>query len=298
MLLEERPEWRVVNIDACTNAADLSIIQEELKNPNYAFYKLDIRDKNAVLDVFEKEHPSIVVHFAEDSNDGSTKQGLDSLLETNVTGVETLMNACLKNGVERFHLVNTDLVYGHLPLNGVNQLFREDSELRTCGPYSTSKVTEDYLVSTFGKAKGLSVTISRSSKNYGPHQSRDQFVPSIIIKALNDEPITLNKNGLNFEKWLYVKDHCRGILAILEKGKPGEIYNLGGESELNDLDIVKAILKYLGKPELLTVLVDEKVQAQRHAVDSTKAFKDLGWKPKTTLEVGLAQTIEWYKINR
>ena len=298
LILEERPEWRVVNIDACTYAANLSTIKEELKNPNYAFYKVDIRDRKAVFEVFEKEHPDIVVNFAAESHVDRSIENPGIFLETNILGTQVMMDACRKYGVERFHQVGTDEVYGDLPLDRPDLFFTETTPLHTSSPYSTSKASADLLTLAYHRTYGLPVTISRCSNNYGPYQFPEKLIPLMINNATHDKSLPVYGEGLNVRDWLYVKDHCYGILAVLEKGKVGEVYNLGGHNERNNLYIVKTILKELGKPEsLITFVADRHGHDQRYAINPEKAMKELGWAPTTTFEEGIKLTIKWYKDN-
>ena len=298
LLLEERPEYRVVNIDACTYAANLSTIKEELKNPNYVFYKIDIRDRQAVFDVFEKERPAIVVNFAAESHVDRSIENPAIFLETNILGTQVLMDACRKYGVERFHQVGTDEVYGDLPLDRPDLFFHEDTPIHTSSPYSTSKAAADLLVLAYYRTYGLPVTISRCSNNYGPYQFPEKLIPLMINNATHDKALPVYGEGLNVRDWLYVKDHCYGILAVLEKGRVGEVYNLGGHNERNNLYIVKTILKELGKSEsLITFVADRHGHDKRYAIDPDKAMKELGWKPTTTFENGIKSTIKWYQEN-
>ena len=298
LLLEERPEWKVINVDVCTYAANLSTIKEELKNPNYVFYKTDIRDRKAVFDIFEKEHPDIVVNFAAESHVDRSIENPGIFLETNILGTQVLMDACRKYGVERFHQVGTDEVYGDLPLDRPGLFFTESTPIHTSSPYSTSKASADLLVLAYHRTYGLPVTISRCSNNYGPYQFPEKLIPLMINNATHDKPLPVYGKGLNVRDWLYVKDHCYGILAVLEKGKVGEVYNLGGHNERNNLYIVKTILKELNKPEsLITFVADRHGHDQRYAIDPAKANKELGWGPTTTFEEGIKLTIKWYKDN-
>lgn len=298
LLLDERPGWRVINIDACTYAANLSTIKEELKNPNYVFYKIDIRDRNAVFEVFENEHPDIVVNFAAESHVDRSIENPGIFLETNIIGTQILMDACRKYGVERFHQVGTDEVYGDLPLDRPDLFFTESTPIHTSSPYSTSKASADLLALAYHRTYGLPVTISRCSNNYGPYQFPEKLIPLMINNATHDKPLPVYGEGLNVRDWLYVKDHCYGILAVLEKGKVGEVYNLGGHNERNNLYIVKTILKELGKPEsLITFVADRHGHDQRYAIDPHKANVELGWNPVTTFEEGIKKTINWYKSN-
>lgn len=208
------------------------------------------------------------------------------------------MDACLKYGVERFHQVGTDEVYGDLTLDRPDLFFHEDTPLHTSSPYSTSKASADLLVLAYHRTYGLPVTISRCSNNYGPYQFPEKLIPLMINNASKDKKLQVYGEGLNVRDWLYVKDHCYGILAVLEKGRIGEVYNLGGHNENANIEIVKIILKDLGKSEdLITYVADRKGHDQRYAIDPSKANKELGWGPTTMFADGIKLTIQWYKEN-
>lgn len=209
-----------------------------------------------------------------------------------------MMDACRKYGVERFHQVGTDEVYGDLPLDRPDLFFHEDTPIKTSSPYSTSKASADLLVLAYHRTYGLPVTISRCSNNYGPYQFPEKLIPLMINNASQDKALSVYGEGLNVRDWLYVKDHCYGILAVLEKGKVGEVYNLGGHNEKANIEIVKIILKELGKPEsLITYVADRKGHDLRYAIDPSKANKELGWGPTTMFAEGIKLTIQWYKEN-
>ncbi|MGN1373566.1 MAG: dTDP-glucose 4,6-dehydratase [Candidatus Coproplasma sp.] len=299
LLLEERPEYRVINMDVCTYAANPSTIREELKNPNYKFYKTDIRNRKEINEIFEVEKPDVVVNFAAESHVDRSILDPEAFLTTNILGTAVLMDACRKYGIERYHQVSTDEVYGDLPLDRPDLFFHEDTPLHTSSPYSTSKASADLLVLAYYRTYGLPVTISRCSNNYGPYQFPEKLIPLMISKATKDESLPVYGEGLNVRDWLYVKDHCYGILAVIEKGRVGEVYNLGGHNERNNLYIVKRILSELGKPEsLITHVADRHGHDQRYAIDPAKAMAELGWQPTTTFEDGIKLTIEWYKQNQ
>ena len=299
LLLKEKPEWKVVNVDLLTYAANPSTISEELKNPNYVFFKNDIRDRAAIFDIFEKVRPDIVVNFAAESHVDRSIENPGVFLETNIIGTQILMDACLKFGVERFHQVGTDEVYGDLPLDRPDLFFHEDTPIHTSSPYSTSKASADLLVLAYHRTYNLPVTISRCSNNYGPYQFPEKLIPLMINNALNDKELPVYGNGQNVRDWLYVEDHCRGILKVLEKGRIGQVYNLGGHNEKSNLEIVKIILKELGKPETLIKYVkDRKGHDQRYAIDPSKAIAELGWQPTIMFKDGIKLTIKWYLENR
>lgn len=299
LLLAERPEYKVINVDVCTYAANPSTIREELKNPAYKFYKTDIRNRREIYEIFEKEKPDVVVNFAAESHVDRSISDPEAFLTTNILGTAVLMDACRKYGIERYHQVSTDEVYGDLPLDRPDLFFHEDTPLHTSSPYSTSKASADLLVLAYHRTYGLPVTLSRCSNNYGPYQFPEKLIPFMISRAIRDEDLPVYGDGLNVRDWLYVKDHCYGILAVIEKGRAGEVYNLGGHNERNNLYIVKRILSELGKPEsLITHVADRKGHDRRYAIDPAKAMAELGWQPTTAFEDGIRLTIEWYKENQ
>lgn len=261
-----------------------------MKNPNFVFYKEDIRNREGIFDIFEKEHPDIVVNFAAESHVDRSIENPGIFLETNILGTQVMMDACRKYGVERFHQVGTDEVYGDLPLDRPDLFFHEDTPIHTSSPYSTSKASADLLTMAYHRTYGLPVTISRCSNNYGPYQFPEKLIPLMINNASQDKALPVYGEGLNVRDWLYVKDHCYGILAVLEKGKVGEVYNLGGHNEKANIEIVKIILKELDKPEsLITYVTDRKGHDKRYAIDPSKANAELGWGP-TTMFAGWCST--------
>ena len=299
LLLDERPDWKVVCVDALTYAANIHTLNRALENKNFTFYKEDIRNREGIFAIFEKEHPDVVVNFAAESHVDRSIENPGIFLETNILGTQVMMDACRKYGVERFHQVGTDEVYGDLPLDRPDLFFHEDTPIHTSSPYSTSKASADLLTLAYYRTYGLPVTISRCSNNYGPYQFPEKLIPLMINNALHDKPLPVYGEGLNVRDWLYVKDHCYGILKCLEIGKVGEVYNLGGHNEKANIDIVRIILKELDKPEsLITYVKDRKGHDQRYAIDPSKANKELGWGPTTMFNEGIKKTIEWYLNNQ
>lgn len=298
LLLEERPKWKVVCLDSLTYAANFHTLNEALKNPNFKFYKEDIRNREGIFKIFKEEKPDVVVNFAAESHVDRSIENPSIFLETNILGTQVLMDACREYGIKRFHQVGTDEVYGDLPLDRPDSFFTEETPIHTSSPYSTSKAAADLLVMAYHRTYGLPVTISRCSNNYGPYQFPEKLIPLMINNASQNKPLPVYGEGKNVRDWLYVKDHCYGILAVLEKGKVGEVYNLGGHNEKANIDIVKIILLELNKPEsLITFVTDRKGHDLRYAIDPTKAMRELGWKPTTMFKDGIKLTIEWYKNN-
>lgn len=296
LLLMEKPEWKIICVDALTYAANIHTLSEAMQSPNFTFYKEDIRNRKEICEIFEKEHPDIVVNFAAESHVDRSIDNPQIFLETNVLGTQVVMDACRKYGVERFHQVGTDEVYGDLPLDRTDLFFRESTPIHASSPYSASKAAADLLAMAYYRTYGLPVTISRCSNNYGPYQFPEKLIPLMINNAIQNKKLPVYGNGLNVRDWLYVKDHCLGILKILEKGENGEIYNLGGHNEKTNIEIVNIILKELGKSEeLITYVEDRKGHDKRYAIDPTKAHIELGWEPTTRFSEGIKLTIQWYK---
>lgn len=298
-MLETYPDYRVICVDKLTYAGNLSNLAAVMDRQNLRFVKADICDRGAVYQVFEEEHPDIVVNFAAESHVDRSIEAPSVFLETNITGTAVLMDACCKYGIRRFHQVSTDEVYGDLPLDRPDLLFDEETPLRTSSPYSASKASADLLVQAYCRTYGLQATISRCSNNYGPFQFPEKFIPRMILNALEDKPLPVYGKGINVRDWLYVTDHCRAIDLIIHRGKDGEVYNVGGHNEMKNIDLVRFICRELGKPEsLITFVEDRKGHDLRYAIDPSKIYAELGWKPETRFEVGIRKTIRWYCENR
>ena len=241
----------------------------------------------------------MVVNFAAESPVDRSIEDPGIFLRTNILGVQTLMDACRKYGIKRYHQVSTDEVYGDLPLDRPDLLFHEDTPIHTSSPYSASMASADLLVLAYHRTFGLPVTISRCSNNYGPYHFPEKLIPLVISRALAEEPIPVYGEGANVRDWLYVRDHCTAIDLILRKGRDGEIYNIGGHNEVSNLEVVKTILKALNKPESLIHFVkDRPGHDLRYAMDPTKIETELGWEPEYRFETGIQKTIEWYLANR
>lgn len=299
LLLDERPNWNVVCIDALTYAANIHTLNEAMKNPKFKFFHDDIRNKERIEAIFEEVKPDVVVNFAAESHVDRSIKFPGLFLETNVLGTQVLMDACRKFGNIRFHQVGTDEVYGDLPLDRPDLFFTEKTPLHTSSPYSASKASADLLVMAYHRTYGLPVTISRCSNNYGPYQFPEKLIPLMINNASHDKSLPVYGQGLNVRDWLFVKDHCYGILAVLEKGKIGEVYNLGGHNEKANIEIVKIILNQLDKPEsLITYVADRHGHDLRYAIDPQKAMDELGWAPTTMFKDGIKKTIEWYQTHQ
>lgn len=294
-MLQTHPEYRIVCLDKLTYAGNLSTLEPVMGNENFRFVKADICDRAAVYQLFEEEHPDMVVNFAAESHVDRSIENPGIFLETNIMGSAVLMDACRKYGITRYHQVSTDEVYGDLPLDRPDLFFTEDTPIHTSSPYSSSKASADLLVLAYHRTYGLPVTISRCSNNYGPYHFPEKLIPLMIINALHDKPLPVYGDGLNVRDWLYVEDHCRAIDLILHKGTVGEVYNVGGHNEMRNIDIVKLICKALGKPEsLIQFVTDRKGHDRRYAIDPTKIHRELGWLPETKFADGIQKTIQWY----
>ena len=298
-MLKEHMEDRIICMDKLTYAGNLSTLAGVMDNPKFRFVKMDICDREAVYGLFEEEHPDMVVNFAAESHVDRSIENPEIFLQTNIIGTSVLMDACRKYGIQRYHQVSTDEVYGDLPLDRPDLFFTETTPIHTSSPYSSSKAGADLLVLAYHRTYGLPVTISRCSNNYGPYHFPEKLIPLMIINALHDKPLPVYGDGLNVRDWLYVEDHCRAIDLILQKGKVGEIYNVGGHNEMRNIDIVRLICKELGKPEsLITHVTDRKGHDRRYAIDPTKIHNELGWLPETKFADGIKKTIKWYLENQ
>ena len=298
-MVDKYPNYMIVNLDALTYAGNLETCQPVEGKPNYKFVKGDIADRDFIFDLFEKEKFDIVVNFAAESHVDRSVTDPEIFIKTNVLGTQVLMDASRAYGVERYHQVSTDEVYGDLPLDRPDLLFTEETPLHTSSPYSASKASADLLVFAYHRTFGLPITISRCSNNYGPYHFPEKLIPLMISRALNDEQLPVYGNGENVRDWLHVYDHCAAIDLILHKGKVGEVYNVGGHNERTNLEVVKTILKALNKPEsLITYVKDRPGHDLRYAIDPQKLENELGWKPTYNFDTGIQQTIEWYLNNK
>ena len=297
--LDKHPEDEYVALDLLTYAGNLKNLDGIKDKPNYKFVKMDIRDRENIYKLFEEEKFDLVVNFAAESHVDRSIKDPEVFLRTNIIGTEVLMDACLKHGVERYHQVSTDEVYGDLPLDRPDLYFTEETPLHTSSPYSSSKAGADLLVNAYHRTYGLKTTISRCSNNYGPYQFPEKMIPLMINNARHDKNLPVYGDGMNVRDWLHVYDHCSGIDLVMRNGEIGEVYNIGGHNEKHNIEVVKEILKALGKPEsLITYVSDRKGHDLRYAIDPTKIETKLGWKPKYTFETGIKETIEWFMNNQ
>ena len=294
-ILSAHDDVDVVCVDSLTYAGNISTLARAMNDPRFTFIKADIRDCDAMRRVFAEHKPTAVVNFAAESHVDRSIKDPGIFISTNVTGTQVLMDCCLEFGTERFHQVSTDEVYGDLPLDRPDLFFTEDTPLDPSSPYSASKAAADLLALAYRRTYGLNVTISRCSNNYGPYQFPEKLIPLTIANALEGRRLPVYGKGENVRDWLYVEDHCRAIDAVIDRGKPGEVYNIGGHNEMRNIDIVKKICNLLGKPhDLIEFVADRKGHDLRYAIDPTKAKRELGWEPKTKFVDGIKSTVEWY----
>lgn len=298
-MLDQYPEDQIICLDKLTYAGNLETLEGVMENPGFTFVKGDIADREAVYALFEKERPDIVVNFAAESHVDRSVVDPGIFLQTNILGTGVLMDACRKYGIQRYHQVSTDEVYGDLPLDRPDLFFTEETPIHTSSPYSASKASADLLVQAYHRTFGLPVSISRCSNNYGPYHFPEKLIPLMIANALNDKPLPVYGTGENVRDWLYVTDHCAAIDLIVRKGRVGEVYNIGGHNERTNLQVVKTILKALDKPEsLIRFVTDRPGHDMRYAIDPTKIHEELGWLPETPFDEGIQKTIRWYLNNK
>jgi len=288
------PQDELVLLDALTYAGNYATIAP-LLGEKAAFVHMDITDGAGILALFGQEGFDAVVNFAAETHVDNSITGPTVFLRTNILGTQALMEACRAYGNLRFHQVSTDEVYGDLPLDRPDLLFTEQTPIHASSPYSASKAAADLLALAYFRTYGLPVTISRCSNNYGPYQFPEKLIPLMILRALKDEALPVYGTGLNIRDWLHVDDHCRAIELILLGGAPGEVYNVGGNCERDNLTVVRTILRVLGKPEsLVSFVADRAGHDLRYAIDPSKIQRELGWRPETVFEEGIERTVRWY----
>ena len=306
-MLRKYPDYRIICLDCLTYAGNLSTLAPVMDNPNFRFVKESITDREAVYKLFEEEHPDMVVNFAAESHVDRSIENPEVFLDTNIKGTAVLMDACRKYGIKRYHQVSTDEVYGDLPLDRPDLFFTEETPIHTSSPYSSSKAGADLLVLAYHRTYGLPVTISRCSNNYGPYHFPEKLIPLMIANALNDKPLPVYGEGLNVRDWLYVEDHCKAIDLIIHKGRVGEVYNVGGHNEKQNIEIIHIIIETLQEMlpdsdprkahinnDLITYVEDRKGHDRRYAIAPDKIKAEIGWYPETMFKEGIRKTIAWY----
>ncbi|MCC3374092.1 dTDP-glucose 4,6-dehydratase [Cohnella sp. REN36] len=292
--LAKHPAHQLVNVDVLTYAGNLDNLASISNHKQYQFVRTDITDRKALEPLFQAGVDAVVNFAAESHVDRSITQP-DIFVKSNILGTQTLLDLAKQYQVQKFVQVSTDEVYGTL---GPTGLFSEDTPLAPNSPYSASKAGADLLVRAYHETFGMNVNITRCSNNYGPFQFPEKLIPLMIRNALSDLPLPVYGDGLNVRDWLYVEDHCNAIDLVIHNGVSGEVYNIGGNNERTNLQVVKTILEALDKPESLIRYVEDRLgHDRRYAIDATKIQRELGWKPKHQFETGIRNTISWYLAN-
>jgi dTDP-glucose 4,6-dehydratase len=303
LLVPRCPEHEFVNVDKLTYAANLLSLEEEAKAPNYCLEKVDIADAAQVAGLFERHTPDLVVHFAAESHVDRSILGPGEFVRTNIQGTFELLEACrqawkAKPGL--FHHVSTDEVYGSL---GAEGLFTEETRYDPSSPYSASKAASDHLVRAYARTYGMRTRITNCSNNYGPYQFPEKLIPLMILNCLERKPLPVYGKGENIRDWLYVTDHCEAIWRVIQSGKDGETYNIGGHNEVKNIEVVRTLCAVVAEETgtaeaeilaLITYVQDRPGHDLRYAIDSSKMRRELGWAPEETFETGLQKTVRWY----
>ena len=300
LLLRERPEWTLVNLDLLTyagNPENLEDVAPEAEAAGrYRFVRADIADPAAVADVLDGGFDAIV-NFAAESHVDRSIQSAAPFIRTNVVGTQVLLDAARQHGVPRFVHVSTDEVYGDLEMD--DPPFHEGTSITPSSPYSASKAAADHLALAYHRTHGMDVVVTRCSNNYGPYQFPEKLIPLMIVNALEGRSLPVYGKGENVRDWIEVEDHARGVLAALEKGRSGEVYNFGGASERKNIEVVREIVRLVGaREDQITYVTDRPGHDRRYAIDFSKAERELGWRPARSFEEGLKRTVEWYLANR
>lgn len=299
LMVNKYPDYEIICLDKLTYAGNMETLEPVMDNKNFKFVKGDIADRDFVFQLFEDEKPDMVVNFAAESHVDRSITDPGVFLQTNIIGTGVLLDACKAFGIQRYHQVSTDEVYGDLPLDRPELFFTETTPLHTSSPYSASKASSDLLVLAYHRTFKIPVTISRCSNNYGPYHFPEKLIPLMIANALNDKPLPVYGKGENVRDWLYVEDHCKAIDLIIHKGRVGEVYNIGGHNERTNLEVVKTVIRELGKSEdLIQYVTDRPGHDMRYAIDPTKIHDELGWEPTTLFDEGIKKTIQWYLDNK
>ena len=298
-MINKYPDYEIICLDKLTYAGNLETLEPVMDKKGFKFVKGDIADREFVYKLFEDEKPDIVVNFAAESHVDRSITDPGIFLQTNIIGTGVLLDACRIYGIQRYHQVSTDEVYGDLPLDRPDLFFTETTPLHTSSPYSASKASADLLVLAYHRTFKIPVTISRCSNNYGPYHFPEKLIPLMIANCLNDKPLPVYGKGENVRDWLYVEDHCRAIDMIIHNGRVGEVYNIGGHNERTNLQVVETIINALGKSrDLIQYVTDRPGHDMRYAIDPTKIHDELGWEPTTKFDDGIKKTIDWYLNNK
>lgn len=291
--LSEYPDQRIINVDKLTYAGNLANLSDVENDDRYSFLRSDICDRDFIGRTLDENQVDAVVNFAAESHVDRSILDSGPFVQTNIVGVQVLLDACRARGVDRFLQVSTDEVYGSLGPTGA---FTETTPLAPNSPYSASKASADLLVRSYCHTFNFPAVITRCSNNYGPYQFPEKLIPLFIANASRDESLPVYGTGENVRDWIHVLDHCRGVDSALRRGQPGEIYNFGGEHELTNLELTHTLLEVLGKPKtLIRFVTDRPGHDMRYAIDASKAKRELGWQPTVDFRDGLAETVDWYR---
>lgn len=294
-VLDHHPEDTVIGLDKLTYAGNLDNLAGRRQDRRFRFFRADICDREAVFPLLERESVDCIVNFAAESHVDRSLQDPGVFLRTNVLGVGVLLDGTAQFGVSRFHQVSTDEVYGDLPLDRPELKFDEGSPLRPSSPYSASKAAADLLALSYFRSFGTPVTITRSSNNYGPRQYSEKLIPRMIRRARAGRPLPVYGDGRNVRDWIHVLDHCAAVDLVIQKGRVGEVYNVGGGNERSNLDLIRLLLSLMGKDEaLISFIADRKGHDRRYAVSTEKISTQLGWRPAVKFNSGIRETIRWY----
>jgi len=296
-MLSQHADVQIVNFDALTYAGNLENLAPIETDGRYRFFKGDITSPDDIQAAFKAQAFDAVVHFAAESHvDRSLHLGPDKFILTNILGTQRLLDACREYSVPRFVHVSTDEVYGTLGREG---RFTEETPVQPNNPYAATKAASDFMVRAAAKSHGLNTVITRCSNNFGPYQFPEKLIPLMIANAMEDKPLPVYGDGQQVRDWIYVRDHCRGVDFVLQKGKPGEIYNIGGRHDIPNLEVIRMLLKMLNKPESLIQYVNDRPgHDRRYAMDTAKIERELGWKPEFDFATALQKTVDWYLANR
>lgn len=294
-VMKKHGDDEIICVDKLTYAANYDNIKCFEGSGRFRFEKADICDKDRIFEIFENNRVDCIVNFAAESHVDKSLDAPEAFLQTNIVGTGNLLDAANRFKIKRFHQASTDEVYGELPLNKPELRFDENSAIKPSSPYSASKAAADMLATAYCKSFGTPVSISRCLNNYGPYQHEEKLIPLVLTNDMADAELPIYGDGKNIRDWIYVDDHCRGIDLIIRKGSPGEIYNIGASNEISNIELVRLILKKIGKPEsLIKYVEDRKGHDLRYAVCADKIKARLGWQPITKFNDGLDKTINWY----
>jgi len=295
-LINTRPHVSIINVDKLTYAGNLENLSGLEDSPRYRFIRADIAQPAEMKDAFEDTRPDMVMHLAAESHVDRSIEDAAPFIGTNIQGTQVLLDNAMAFGVEKFVHVSTDEVYGSLREG--DPAFTEGHPIDASSPYSASKAASDLLVMACHRTHGLPVVITRCSNNYGPYQFPEKLIPLMIRNAMNDQPLPVYGDGRNIRDWIHVRDHCEALALVAEKGNPGQVYNIGGQAEVRNIEVVRQILKILGKPEsLIRYVTDRPGHDWRYAMDISRIQRELGWSPSVTFDRALEETVQWYADN-